>query len=203
MLITCLASHGNRYKASLKGFGGLQKFLVSRREMHGAPSGLDISEGGVRVAYRPTNLRSPTETHGALNDTSITGRKSIQPPTGERNSAEWPADPGEDATASDTAFASAFAPAASPGVSRDPDIADGDRSVDSSPGASLPEARRHGDDPDPGEGEHESGACDGSSPQGRGGGRTSSRRLPARGPLTKEALSAVELMHGDIFEEPW
>ena len=56
-----LAFYSDRYKDSLRGYGGLQKFLVARRENvnGGAPSRFTIAEDGSKVAAAPVRVSPP------------------------------------------------------------------------------------------------------------------------------------------------
>ena len=67
----CLAIFADRYKDSLRGYGGLQKFLMARRKVidSGTPSRLNIAENGSKVtAAAPASVCPPLVVWEALRD---------------------------------------------------------------------------------------------------------------------------------------
>ncbi|CAM9436613.1 unnamed protein product [Ectocarpus fasciculatus] len=199
---------GHRRQSSLRGYGGLQKFLVARRRASDASSRLSITQDGTRVTVCLT-----TKTPSALNPSSSQLRDAA---AGERCDKETTHCSGlveQDCRGAcrdihDDAEGASNPAATVVPLSHSSEIDNGTSSADGSPPPSttreaLPTACSltssmlglSCDDSTPGDGTN---CKDGSVED-----VVNRRRLPEPGPLTVESLAGVELLCGDVFEEAW
>lgn len=213
-----------RYKASLRGYGGLQKFLAARRVSEDESGRLIIAEGGGTVEYA-----TPSEiTFSSTLDLMQPGRTA-----GEGN-GEGSVSAGQGSEVVPVSRAIEACAAATPPVFANPKAVGGGVGgpleacpIHSPPVCPLPaadstSAKAATLTPSP------STSCDSFNPSngpeaipaplvtvggehpggsgGRKGGHVEGfdkRRLPEVGPLSCDSLSGVELVCGDIFEESW
>lgn len=175
-----------RYKASLRGYGGLQKFLVARRETRGGSGQLVISEDGSSVvAAGPPVIPPPTAEQVAVGDDGA-GRKDF---------SELPLIP--------------CVPEATEGVA--PPSAD---LVTANPGPKTPEMCAGSDADDQLEAPCSTStwtpelvdSCGGSDPDSvcKGAAFSTAEHIPDFWPLTSDSVGdGVEFICGDMFREPW
>lgn len=180
-----------RYKASLRGYGGLQKFLVARRKTRGDSGPLVISEDGSSVvAVAPPVMPPPTaEQVGGGDDRA-----------GREDFCELPLMPSIAEATVGVASLSADLVSAAPDP-KTPEVcagsdADGQKEAPSSTSTSklTPELVDScgGSDPDT--------VCEGT----HGAALSPAERLPDFCPLTGDSLrDGVEFIRGDMFREPW
>lgn len=214
-----------RYKASLRGYGGLQKFLAGLRERQ-TSGRLDVSPDGSTVMLRPTvasivpgDVQTPpardVETRNGSDSaadaldvglrvtSSIPDESTDSPPGGERQHL-----PFEAAVESSSSLSS------TPGLSAPnctvptpPPISCGTSSGHAKP--TTPSSYRFSGPlssspldaqvwSEASISETRSGDVD--DPKIENVGR---RRLPEAGPITCESLDCIEMICGDIFQEPW
>ncbi len=185
----------NRYKQSLRGYGGLQKFLVARRGASDASNSLEIAENGATVRIAPTeDVSSPRQEDRVTDDRGMEDRTS-----GEGLGIGAGAVPAASADTAVTADGTLIAPAtclvvasASLSLNRSlPDLS-----------CKEPSAKDIGP-PTTVATEGDSGGCKSRKGSSGGEGVAERRRLPEPGPLSTESLSGVELVCGDIFQEAW
>ncbi|CAM9865234.1 unnamed protein product [Ectocarpus sp. 12 AP-2014] len=197
-----------RYKSSLRGYGGLQKFLIARRRASDASSRLSITEDGTRVtvcladecpsALHPSSSQPRDAAAGERCEEETTHRSGFV----EHYCRRACCDTHDDAEAASSSAATVVP------LSHSSEIDNGKSWEDGSPPPSttceaLPTACSLTShmlglscvDSTPGDGT----ICkDGSIED-----VVNRRRLPEPGPLTAESLAGVELICGDIFEEAW
>lgn len=218
-----------RYKNSLRGYGGFQKFLVARKGAGDASSRLRIAEDGARVTIVPAEADHPSEgrestlEQGDVLPTAEMARRCEGLLGQERLPSRVVT------TAGDITTAAAAAAVAEVPDNRRSEVDDRESSAD---GATLPSSTRaiqmvsaaassltlsrsvssctEGNAPDENRppatppafaGEYRDGDRNGIG--GRSAIKPGSRRLTEQGPLTVECLSGVELVCGDIFQEAW
>lgn len=204
----------------MRGYGGLQKFLVARRGASDTSSRLDIAEDGARVAIAriqaappPAGEASSSQQENAADDipdeTTVSSVVVEQDCSGGclgTNAGAVTA--GVAGTAVSKGHSSKFDQQESSVVGRPLPLAACTPvpAATSSVTLSLPGASHDGATVTDGNqhpafqtamGEQSDGA------KTRIGGVAKSRRLPEQGPLTFECMSGVKLVCGDIFQETW
>ncbi|CAM9374606.1 unnamed protein product, partial [Laminaria digitata] len=190
---------GHRRQDSLRGYGGLQKFLVARRKIidGGTPSRLRIAQDGFKVTAAAAAVSPPPVAwESSRGGGAAAGQRSslsLRRRTGRCHRRGCCCRPTSTASSASTS-PSPSSSLSSSGVSSPvpPDEAAVPLSTTLGAIARAPPG---------GGGSSGRDSRKGGSSGGANGAER--RRLPEEGPLTCESLSGVEMVCGDIFKEDW
>eukprot|EP00752_Nemacystus_decipiens_P002241 g2124.t2 len=208
-----------RYKNSLRGYGGLQKFLVSRRGASDTSSRLEIREDGATVTVAPMKTdHLPSGGRSSREDSSAPLDRAEAEATPSDISVEQSPDGRGGAAVGIVAATSSYDKVDNRGQSFDGTVPAPSAFLPASAAAvALTSSFSSLSSKDPsvvddsqrtvtGDRNRKLSGEERHNEDGSGSGITvfaDSRRLPEMGPLTSEALSGVELVCGDIFREAW
>jgi len=195
----------NRYKQSLRGYGGLQKFLVARRGASDTSNRLDIAEDGATVSIATTeDVSSSQQEECVTDDRGKEGRTSggVSVQQGSSVGVLGIGAGAAPAASADTVLSidGTLVPPATCVA-----VATASLSLNPSfPHLSCKEPFAKDNGP-PATLATEGYSVGYKNRKGRsgGGGTADRKRLPEPGPLSIESLSGVDLLCGDIFQEPW
>lgn len=188
----------------MRGYGGLQKFLVARRGASDISNSLEIADDGSRVTIASTETVSSSR-----QDDSVADDRGTEERTWDEASVEQGSTGGLGVRAGAATAAFVDTAVSIDGTSTPPStcLATATAALSftpSLPGPSCKAPCAETCEPPVALATEEKPTGHESSRGSNGGdGAADRRRLPEPGPLTIESLSGVELVCGDIFQEAW